>query len=70
MGRGEELGQVRAGFAADLLVMEKSPLEDVGVLDDPENNLRVVMKEGRVYRSEWAGVEVDGEARLRLSGKL
>jgi imidazolonepropionase-like amidohydrolase len=42
-----EVGQVKEGFFADLVVLDKNPLEDVTVLDDRENLLAVV-KEGQV----------------------
>ena len=45
MMRGEELGQVRAGFLADLLLVDGNPLADVSILQD-ERRLRVVMKNG------------------------
>ena len=31
MGRGDELGQLRAGFLADLIVVDGDPLEDIAV---------------------------------------
>lgn len=30
------LGQIKPGFAADLLVLARNPLEDIRVLDDPD----------------------------------
>ena len=35
MGRGHELGLVREGFLADLLVVDGDPLSDIAVLQDP-----------------------------------
>ncbi|KAL1862444.1 hypothetical protein VTK73DRAFT_6885 [Phialemonium thermophilum] len=59
--RESQLGAVEAGFAADLLVLNANPLEDIKVLDRPEQHLLVVMKEGRVHCSRWSRVpsEVD-----------
>lgn len=70
MGQGSSLGQVKAGFIADLLVLEKNPLEDITVLDDPEHNLLAVMKEGRVYKSRWAGVKEDADIPIRVGALL
>jgi len=41
-----KLGVIAKGAVADLLLVEKDPLEDVGVLEDTENNLAVIMKGG------------------------
>jgi imidazolonepropionase-like amidohydrolase len=41
-----KLGVIEKGAVADLLLVEKNPLEDVSVLEDAENNLAVIMKGG------------------------
>ena len=38
------------GARADLLVVEGNPLEDLGVLRDPERNLKLVVKDGVIYK--------------------
>ncbi|KAJ9139405.1 Amidohydrolase 1 [Pleurostoma richardsiae] len=53
------LGQIKPGFAADLLVLKANPLEDILSLDSPEKNLLLVMKEGRVHISRWSKLAVD-----------
>ncbi|KAJ3474639.1 hypothetical protein NLG97_g9753 [Lecanicillium saksenae] len=60
------LGQVRAGFAADVLVLNKNPLEDVSVLDEPEKSVLVVMKNGRVYTSRWSEIAEDTKPRIAM----
>src|SRR4029434_273730 len=45
MGLGEELGQVRPGFLADLLLVDGDPLADVSILED-RNRLIAIMKDG------------------------
>ncbi|THH33062.1 hypothetical protein EUX98_g1134 [Antrodiella citrinella] len=42
------LGEIGAGFLADLLVLNENPLEDVTILDRPEDHLMAVIKSGRV----------------------
>ncbi|KAI4687871.1 uncharacterized protein J4E88_003464 [Alternaria novae-zelandiae] len=42
------LGQIKQGFAADLLILNANPLEDISVLAQPERNLLAVIKDGRV----------------------
>lgn len=60
------LGQIKAGFAADVLVLKHNPLEDVSVLDEPEKNVLVVVKNGRVYTSRWHGMVEDAKQRTAV----
>ncbi|KND87450.1 Dihydromonacolin L monooxygenase LovA [Tolypocladium ophioglossoides CBS 100239] len=53
------LGQVKTGFAADLLVLNGNPLEDASVLAKPERSVLAVMKNGRVYTSRWQKLPED-----------
>ncbi|MGQ0581686.1 MAG: amidohydrolase family protein [Reyranella sp.] len=48
MKRGHELGQVRPGFLADLLLVDGDPLKDVRVLQD-RKRLTMIMKGGVRY---------------------
>ena len=45
------LGVIQEGAYADLLVVEGNPLEDIRVLEDYENNIRLIMKDGVVYKN-------------------
>ena len=47
MGEAENLGQVKTGFRADILILNKNPLEDI-TLFERENEVLAVIKEGRV----------------------
>jgi imidazolonepropionase-like amidohydrolase len=47
-----EVGVVTPGAYADLLVIDGNPLQDIRVLTTPEQNLKLIMKEGRVYKNE------------------
>jgi imidazolonepropionase-like amidohydrolase len=49
MGRGHELGQVKPGYLADLLLVDGDPLADIGLLQDPAH-IRAVMKDGRFFK--------------------
>jgi len=42
------VGTLRDGARADLLVVDGDPLADIGVLADPERNVRTVLRDGRV----------------------
>ncbi len=45
------LGVIEPGAYADLLVVDGDPLSDVTLLEDHENNIRFIMKDGRVYKN-------------------
>jgi imidazolonepropionase-like amidohydrolase len=47
-----DVGVVAPGAFADLLVIDGNPLEDIGVLTTPERTLKLIMKEGQVYKNE------------------
>ncbi len=49
MLKGDELGQVREGFLADLLLVDGDPLANVAILQDPQRIL-AVMKDGRFHK--------------------
>ncbi|KAI0014753.1 amidohydrolase [Xylariomycetidae sp. FL0641] len=53
------LGQIKQGYAADLLVMNGNPLDDVSLLDRPDVNVLAVVKNGRVYSSRWSNLPED-----------
>ena len=43
---------IREGAIADILVVDGSPLDDINVLVDPARNIRLIMKEGDIYRCD------------------
>lgn len=54
MGRPNELGQVKAGYLADLLLVAGDPVSDITVLQDP-NKLLGIMKDGRFHKDPGVG---------------
>jgi imidazolonepropionase-like amidohydrolase len=50
--REGELGVVATGALADLLVIDGNPLDDIKVLTTPERTLKLIMKEGQIYKNE------------------
>jgi imidazolonepropionase-like amidohydrolase len=46
------VGVLEEGALADLLIVEGNPLEDIKLLEEPARNLRVIVKDGRVVKSE------------------
>ncbi|KAL2844121.1 hypothetical protein BJY01DRAFT_235458 [Aspergillus pseudoustus] len=53
------LGQVAPGFAADLLILNANPLEDITVFDRPDQHLLTTIKDGRVVASRWSRLEIE-----------
>ena len=45
------LGVIKPGAYADLLLIDGEPLDDITILSDPENNLRLIMKDGVIYKN-------------------
>lgn len=46
----DQIGRVRAGLRADLLIVDGNPLEDLGLLQDP-SKMSMIMKDGDIYRN-------------------
>jgi imidazolonepropionase-like amidohydrolase len=46
------LGVIAEGAYADLLVVDGNPLADLAVLMNPQENLKLIMKDGVVYKNE------------------
>ena len=46
------LGVIKAGAYADLLIYEGNPLEDMAVVAHPEKTLKLIMKNGKIYKNE------------------
>ena len=49
MMQGDELGQVKEGYLADLLLVDGDPLRDVSILQDA-GRLLAIMKDGRFHK--------------------
>ncbi|MEP1594145.1 MAG: hypothetical protein ABJK20_06210, partial [Halieaceae bacterium] len=45
------LGIIQEGAYADLVLIDGNPLEDVTILSRPEQSLRLIMKDGVVYKN-------------------
>jgi len=50
MGQGDELGQVKAGWLADLLLVDGDPTADIALMQD-RGALRAIMKDGRFHKA-------------------
>jgi len=48
-----DVGVVTPGALADLLVIDGNPLDDIRVLTTPEQTLKLIMKDGQIYKNEF-----------------
>ena len=51
MGMPEELGLIKEGYLADILLVDGDPLEDISVLQDA-SKIQGIMKDGELYKDE------------------
>lgn len=47
-----KLGVVEEGALADLLLVNGNPLENINLIEDPDENFTVIMKDGKIYKNE------------------
>jgi imidazolonepropionase-like amidohydrolase len=53
MGMPDSLGVIKAGYLADLLLVDGDPLDDIGILADPAN-ISMIMRDGRRHKLDAA----------------
>ena len=46
-----KLGVIEEGAYADLLLINGNPLDDISILTKPEENLALIMKDGKIYKN-------------------
>lgn len=49
--KGAPLGIIKEGAYADLLIVDGNPLKDITLLVDPDKNLSLIMKDGKIYKN-------------------
>lgn len=47
-----QLGVIAAGAYADLLIYEGNPLEDISIVTKPDERLKLIMKDGELFKNE------------------
>ena len=62
MGRVDDLGQVRAGFLADLLLVRGDVTRDVSLVQH-RDNLAMIMKDGAMFKDPRGGIRAGGLIR-------
>ena len=51
-----KLGVVEVGALADLLLVDGSPLENIRLVEDPDKNFLIIMKNGVIYKNTLSGL--------------
>ncbi len=46
-----KLGVVQEGALADLLLVDGNPLENIKLVEDPDKNFLIIMKDGKIYKN-------------------
>jgi imidazolonepropionase-like amidohydrolase len=46
-----KLGVVEEGALADLILVDGNPLDNIGLIADPANSFKVIVKDGKVYKN-------------------
>lgn len=59
MGRTEDLGQVKEGFLADLLLVKGDVTADVSLVQH-QDNLAMIMKDGHMFKDPRSGTNAEG----------
>lgn len=67
MGMGNELGMIKEGYLADMLLVDGDPLADVKILQDA-NRLLAIMKDGSFYKAPTANRQMGSEVQPQRFG--
>jgi imidazolonepropionase-like amidohydrolase len=49
--RDGPLGVIQEGAYADMLIVDGNSLEDISILTKPDENLALIMKDGKIYKN-------------------
>ena len=45
------LGVIKEGAYADVILVDGNPIENIKILEDYENNIKIIMKDGTIYKN-------------------
>ena len=62
IGRSEDLGQIKEGFLADLLLVKGDVTKDVSLVQY-QDNLAMIMKDGVMFKDPRTGISAHGLIR-------
>ena len=71
MGMGDELGQIKEGYLADLLLVDGDPIANVRILQD-KNRMLAIMKDGKFHkapRMQRAAAQADRMSHRRRAAR-
>lgn len=46
-----KLGEISEGAYADLILVEGNPLENLKLVEDPQSNFKLIMKDGKIFKN-------------------
>jgi imidazolonepropionase-like amidohydrolase len=49
-----KLGRIEAGAYADILVIDGNPLDDISLIADPSQTMKLIMKDGRIHKNTFS----------------
>ncbi|KRD61256.1 hydrolase [Flavobacterium sp. Root935] len=47
-----KLGEITEGAYADLILIDGNPLENIRLIEDPETNFKIIIKDGKIYKNK------------------
>ncbi|WP_299627923.1 amidohydrolase family protein [uncultured Tateyamaria sp.] len=62
MGRSDDLGQIKQGYLADLLLVRGDVTQDVSLVQH-QDNLAMIMKDGKMFKDPRTGMQAGGLMR-------
>jgi imidazolonepropionase-like amidohydrolase len=63
-----KLGVIEEGALADLVLVEGNPLENIKLIEDPDKNFVVIMKDGKIYKDSLGSLGAGKSTASRRSG--
>jgi imidazolonepropionase-like amidohydrolase len=45
------LGEISVGAYADMILVDGNPLENIKLIENPEQNFKIIMKNGLIYKN-------------------
>ena len=66
MQMGHEVGQIKPGYCADLLILDGDPLADIRIFQD-QNRILAVMKDGQFAKARRHAIRRDNRSHAQDS---